>query len=560
MQLNRSRHWLGLSLALTLAYAIVPLSQAFRGEFVVDSDARQHVFWMARFLDPGLFPNDWIADYHQFVAPWGYAQLYRLAAIAGIEPFTFNKLLPAVLAAFAAFYVFRFCRALGSSPAAAFLATLLLNQTLWARYDITTGTARSFIYPLFAAFLFCLARRQATGVAIAVVLQGLFYPQCVLVSCGVLGLHGARSLLPPTKSATDRCRTLSVRVAIAGLLAGFVVLLPYALQASPFDPAIDATTARQMVEFQPGGRVEFFHTNPIEFFLHGKRSSLMPKITCVPPWIWLGALLPISLWWSDRRGLRLNLDVDRQQLGILAEVAIASVGLFGIAHLVLFRIHHPSRYTMHSLLVVLAVAASVSIAPMLQALYDRLRRKTDNRRVALLLVASLAIVAPASSQQYNLKYRQGAAPELYAYLQAQPREALTATLSRLGNDIPSHAQRPVLASVMFAMPYHLGYYRELQSRVEATLAAQYTDDPQVFAKTVADRGIDFWLLDRAAFSPGYLEAQDWLLPFSGQDAAIGRDGSPVLERARDRCTVVAGETWQLVDAACVVGNTKSESP
>jgi len=541
MSLTPSRRWLALSLAITLAYAIVPLGQAFRGEFVVDSDARQHVFWMARFLDPGLFPNDWIADYHQFVAPWGYAQLYRLAAIAGIEPFTLNKLLPPILAAIAAFYVFRCCRAIGSSPPAAFLATLLLNQTIWMRYDITTGTARSFIYPLFAAFLFYFARRQAIGVAIAIALQGLFYPQGVLIACGTVGLGWLR--------AAWRARALpdgrTTAIAVAGLAAGFCVLLPYALRSSPFGPAIDAATARQMLEFLPGGRVDFFHENPIEFFLYGKRSGMFPKLDWTPAWIWFGALLPIARW------RKFKLDADRHKLGILADVAIASIGLFAVAHLMLFRIHHPSRYTMHSLLVVLAIAASVWVAPILRRVRNGLQRRIG-RRGAIAVLAAIAIVIPAAGHEYHFKYRQGKAPALYEYLKTQPRDAMTATLSRLGNGIPSHAQRSVLASVMFAMPYHVGYYDEISRRIEATIAAQYTTDPQVLADTIERYDIDFWLLDRDAFSPDYLTANEWLRPFAAREAAIARAGRTVLEASRDRCTVAAGERWQLVDAACAI--------
>ena len=534
---TRPRRWLALSLTVTLAYSIVPLLSAFRGEFVADSDARQHVFWMARFLDPGLFPNDWIADYHQFVAPWGYTQLYRLAVIAGIEPFTFNKLLPPIRAAIAAFYLFRFCREIGTSPPTAFLATLLLNQTIWMRYDITTGTARSFIYPLFAAFLFYLARRQALGVGAEIALQGLFYPQCVLISCGTIGLGWLRSTWQ-SRSLPDRRTTA---LAVCGLVAGFCVLLPYALRSSSFDPAIDAATARQMVEFLPGGRVEFFHENPIEFFTYGRRSGIVPKMSWTSPLIW-AALLPIPLWRT------LNIDADRQKLETLADAEIASIGLFFVAHLTLFRIHHPSRYTMHSLLVVLAVAAAIWIAPRLWQVGTFLRGHIG-RNGAIAVLAAFTIVLPAATHQYHFKYRQGKAPELYTYLQTQPRDAMTATLSRLGNDVPSHARRSVLASVMFAMPYHVGYYDEIVRRIDATIAAQYTDDPQVLAEVVDRYGIDFWLLDREAFDAEYL-MQDWLLPFAEREAAIARSGTPILEQARDRCTVVAGEDWQLIDVSC----------
>ena len=53
----------------------------------MQDDARQHVFWMQRFIDSELFPHDLIADYFQSVAPTGYTTLYRIAAALGSIPF-----------------------------------------------------------------------------------------------------------------------------------------------------------------------------------------------------------------------------------------------------------------------------------------------------------------------------------------------------------------------------------------------------------------------------------------------------------------------------------------
>lgn len=65
--------WLSLSFAFAIIYGLIALQKAFSNEYVIQDDARQHVFWMRRFIDPDLFPNDLIADYFQSVAPWGYS-------------------------------------------------------------------------------------------------------------------------------------------------------------------------------------------------------------------------------------------------------------------------------------------------------------------------------------------------------------------------------------------------------------------------------------------------------------------------------------------------------
>src|SRR5512136_2221929 len=93
-----SKHqWLIFSLFFPVVFAIWGMCIGFGSPYVVQDDARQHVFWMARFLDPGLFPNDVIADYFQSVAPIGYKALYKGMALIGVDPSLFNKLLPMLL-------------------------------------------------------------------------------------------------------------------------------------------------------------------------------------------------------------------------------------------------------------------------------------------------------------------------------------------------------------------------------------------------------------------------------------------------------------------------------
>lgn len=168
--------WLSLSLTFAFIYSLLGLREAFSGEYVVQDDARQHVFWMQRFLDPQLFPNDLIANYFQSVAPAGYTAIYQVMAGLGINPWLLNKLLPPVLGLITTGYCFGVCLKLLPLPAAGFIATLLLNQSLWMKDDLVSATPRAFVYPLFLAFLYYLLRRSLLLMCVAIALLGLFYP------------------------------------------------------------------------------------------------------------------------------------------------------------------------------------------------------------------------------------------------------------------------------------------------------------------------------------------------------------------------------------------------
>ena len=45
---NQLIFWFSLSMTVSATYAILGLQQAFAGEYIVQDDARQHVFWMLR--------------------------------------------------------------------------------------------------------------------------------------------------------------------------------------------------------------------------------------------------------------------------------------------------------------------------------------------------------------------------------------------------------------------------------------------------------------------------------------------------------------------------------
>lgn len=540
--------WLGFSLLFAGVCGGLALSYGFRGEYIVDSDARQHVFWMQRFADPGLFPNDLITDYHQSVAPPGYTLFYRIFDSLGIQPFVLNKLLPPLLGLVATGYCFFTTLELLPLPVAGFASTLLLNQALWLRYDLVSGTPRSFVYPLFLAFLYYLLRRRVLPCLAAIALQGLFYPQILFVSAAILVLQPFHWRQGRVQVGRDRRELV---LCLMGLGVAVLVMLPYALQSSEFGPAIAAAQARQSPEFLPGGRTPFFHTNPWEFWLYGKRSGVLPDADSMPPLIWVGLLLPVVM--VGRFPLIAQMT---SQVGILGRSLLASLGMFLIAHALLFRLHLPSRYTMHSLPVLLALAAGITLTVLLDGLFhwaQRWGRQRVASGVAIVLGIVLVLYPAVTGFPYT-KYRRGEAPQLYTFLANQPKDTLVASLAKEANNIPTFAGRSVLVSEMFAIPYQVGYYRQIRQRTEAVIRAQYSSDPAELQRVIRQYGIDFWLLDDHAFTPEYLAQNNWLTQFPVTQTAIAqlqRGELPVLGKGDDRCVVLKTEGLRLLDAQCL---------
>lgn len=546
--------WFGMSLAIAAIAGLQMLQQGFGGEYVVQDDARQHVFWMGRFVDPELFPRDLIADYFQSVAPLGYEWLYRSAAMLGIDPLQFSKFIPLILAILTTVYCFALSLQLLPIPLTAFVATLLFNQNFWMRDDLASGSPRAFLNLFFLAFLYYLLRRSLLPCLAAILLLGLFYPQYVLIAAGVLFLrlwtwqNGRVSLNP---SPVDR------RLCIAGLVTAFLVMLPFALTSSEFAPTINAAQARMLPEFLPNGRSRFFYSDFGRYWLSGGRSGIQPPLD--PPLLCLGLLLPILLRFPNRFSLVKQIP---RGLGILGQVTIVSLGMFFAAHAVLFKLHLPSRYTQHSLRVVLAMAAAIVLTILLDALFQWAMAQSRQAKKLLapgatLLAAALLFLYPLTLDNFpKTTYVNGTAAPLYRYIAQLPKDTVIASVSEEASNLPSFTQRSILVGSEYAVPYHWGYYRQFRDRVLELIQTQYSPDLAEVKALIQKYKITQWLLDQPAFEVAYVAENRWLRQYqpATQEAVTRLEQStvPALAQVAPTCAEYADERFVLLQAKCLL--------
>lgn len=550
--------WFSLSLTFAFIYGVLALQQAFSSEYVVQDDARQHVFWMQRFLDPDLFPGDLIANYFQSVAPAGYATFYKLITSLGINPLLLSKILPVFLGLITTAFCFGVCLELFPVPAAGFVASLLLNQSLWLKDDLVSATPRAFVYPIFLAFLYFLLgrRREAEPVrktslvlvCVAIALLGLFYPQGVFNAAIILVLqlvHWQRGI---PKLSRDRRDYL---FCAAGLAVAVLVMLPFALESSEYSPTITAAQARNLPEFLPGGRSAFFSNDPWRFWLSGGRSGFLPSIQ--PSTMAVGFLLPIL----GRYQLHLPL-IKRvsRKIAILPQMVLASLVMFCAAHALLFKLHLPGRYSGYTLRIVLALASGITLIVIWDALWQAYRQRVLAVAAISLLGVALLLYPSFDKNFPNTKYKVGNYTTLYQFFKAQPKDSLIASLAEEANNLPTFAQRAILVGREYAIPYHLGYYRQFRQRTLELIQAQYSPDLSAAQNLIQKYGVDFWLLDKAAFTPEYIANNNWLRQYQpATESALSQlqQGKiPALSRVSDRCQVFNQDNFVILNAECIL--------
>ena len=560
---RQAMFWFGLSLAFAMIFGILALRQAFSNEYVVQDDMRVYI-WMQQFVDPELFQHDLITDYFQSVTPTGYAAFYWLMACVGVEPLFLSKVLPTVLGLITTGYCFGVCMEMLPVPSAGFIATLLLNQALWMAPDLISATPRAFVYPLFLAFLYYLLRRSLLPCLMALALLGLFFPQGMFISAGVLVLRllhwkGDRLRFSQDRSDYLFCAT--------GLVVALLVMLPYVLKSSEFGPVVTAAEARGLPDFLPGGRQPFFIDNPLKFWLTGS-GGIVPAgwLSMRLPLIFTGLLLPILLRYPAQFALTRQITSGAT---LLPRIVLVSLGLFFAAHALFFRLYFPNRYTWHSLRVVMALAAGIALAVMVDAVFRWAEQQASphshGRQFLALgstaMLGAALVLHPVYLQFKNIPFPRtdyvvGGVPSLYEFFARQPKDILIASLAEEANNLPTFSKRSVLVGREYANPYHVGYYRQISQRATDLIRAQYSQDLSEVRHFIRTYGVDFFLLDRAAFTPEYMATHRWanyFQPTAAETLAKLEQGTiPALSGFREHCSVLETGSLIVLQAKCIL--------
>jgi hypothetical protein len=548
--------WLTLSLTFAAIYAVLGMKQAFSGEYIVQDDARQHIFWMMRFVDAELFPKDFIANYFQSVAPAGYSILYKLAATIGIHPLFFHKILPLFLGLISTYYCFGICLEMLPVPMTGFIASLLLNQHMWMTDDLASTTPRAFIYPIFLGFLYYLLRGWLLPCLSAIALIGVFYPPYALVAVGVLILRllsweNGRLCLSPDRTNYLFCS--------AGLGVAFLVMLPYTLDKSEFGPTYTAAEAKTMGVFAADGRNAFFRPNPIDYWLTGRGSGIFPKSLFTPVTHCAGLLLPLLLLFRSTFPLA---DRIHSKIWLLLQLLLASLGMFFAAHATIFKLYQPGRYTAYSLRIIIVLMSAIALTLIIDGVAHWATAANTNfshkNLVALITTAVIAIAVvlyPCLVEKFpTVGYVEGKMPELYEFFQQQPKDITIASIAPETDNLPAFSQRSVLVAKEYAVPYQKGYYSRFQQRVSDLIRAQYTPDRSVLQNFIKTYKVDFWMLDRNALTLQYVQDYGWIDDFNSTPEAIAslKQGKiPVLAEAITSCAVFQNQVLVVLETSCI---------
>ena len=531
-----TRSWLVATALLAFLYSGLALRHAFRFSDLVQDDARQHVFWMERFRDSTLFPNDWIADYFQAVAPVGYKALYWIFARAGVDPILLSKILPAVLGLITAWLAFQLGLRLLGNARAAFFASAFVLQIAWLQDDIVSATPRAFAPALCLGFFLCLTSDRRWLPLFLLALGALFYPQAAFLCLAYLG---AQVLLWREGRLCLSHRAADYILFGAGILICAALLLPFAHSLASYGPLITRAEAFALPEFHRGGRVAFF-TKGFEFWLYRPLSGFFPNDT--PPHFVLLALTLSWLWLRKKKETSfLN---NAPAAAFFLQLGLAGTGLWLLAHLFLFHLHLPGRYSQNALRLMIPIAAAMACETWLGATL----RRGKKWRPLLVLTGLVFLAIPHLTSDFpDNSYLRGEPEALFTFLRAQPKNIVVASLYRNASLVPVFAQRSVLVSAEHAVPYHLGYYQVERRRGQDLLHAHLTSRPEELRDLLENYRLDFLIVARTPITPEQVKRLPWYRDIARPEDLQEPISPPILVGLRERAIVWENHNYLLLD-------------
>ena len=525
---------------MLLAAALWVVPYASRSDLFYD-DATQHIFWLYRYADPGLFPGDLTVDYFRTSAPWGYRALYACLAPV-VDVLSAAEWLSAGLLLACGWFAWNIGRAVSlrspESHALLVVVALVALLPLSQQRDLLPPIAfqRTFALPLLLMTLWALVCRRYAWVGMSWLVAAVVYP----VVLPVQGLTAALVFL--RELVTDRRMPAKwIFNALAGgvalLIAGLALPAPAGI-----GPPYTYEQAILMPEFGPGGRLNLYEASIVGRWFTGHRTGIgwSPVVLMM---FSAGAFAAWRLRWATAIPWP------------AWAMAAVGVGLWALMRLfpeqLMFGLYLPNRHSRWALGILGILLLAAGGSAVLEILLARRRDPARGRRAVAILapVVVVAALLPNALQAWQTPTDRDR-ENVYGFLATLPDATLVAAHPDLANDVPLRAHRSVLASTEASMSWMAGYYDRMTPRLQASLRAAFATSIEEMDEVLEPYGVDVMLTGPQAWSRDrYFEPYDRL--YRALLVRGKRDGFALKSPPPERVLFRSGEYFVIRVDKCV---------
>lgn len=515
---DRRADWIDGLLVVLLSAAVFAIAHrhAFFSAYVINDDIRQQLFWMARWLDPTLYPPDLLSDYAAVYVPDGVKTLYFLAAKGcGCDPILFSKLLTGVLFVLLAVTMYGIGRTLGDRSLGFACAAMIWLMPFFLK-NISGGLSRAFAAPFLALFVLAWLKGRGGAMALVLILQALCIPYMAVLCAGCACLESGLRLLRHRRLGTFPGRVWHFA---ALLLAAFLVWrMQHAFLAAGFGPLVTGQALATGPEYGPAGRLDLYpQPNPFFDLVYWPFESIGLFLECglAAGILSLAALLPVLI----RGARRAPWPAIWRKSHPLAFLLAGSLVLYTVARIVALTLFVPDRYSSYTINLLYALGLAICLR---FAVVSRFEHRKLAGACLLLAAAGLGAWRLTDASLYD--YRNGSA--LYAAVARLPKDALLAGNPNVLDNVLTFGRRTVLASYELAHPWSLGYWKRYAPRLADQAAAYYAKDPATVLTIARKHGLTHLVVRESDFTPKALAGSPVFEPFDARIRELAAKPGP----------------------------------
>lgn len=502
---DRRADWTDGLLVAILSAAVFAIAHrhAFLSPYVVNDDVRQQLFWMARWLDPSLYPADLLSDYATAYVPPGVKALYFLAATGlGCGPILFSKLLTGALFVLLALALLGIGRRLGdrslgfACAAMAWLMPFFLN-------NISGGLSRAFAAPFLALFVLAWLRGRGGGMALVLILEALCIPYMAVLCAGCACLESGLTLLRQRRLGIFPGKAWHFAALI--LAAALVWQMQRHFDTAGFGPLVTGKALASGPEFTAAGRLDLYPLpNPFFDLVYWpfEGIGLFLENGLAAGILSLAVLLPVLI----RGARRAPWAAISPKFRPLAFLLAGSLLLYIAARAVALTLFVPDRYSSYTINLLYALGLAICLRWAVASVIDGKKRAGA---LVLLVAAGLGAWRLTDASLYD--YRAEA--PLYAAVARLPKNALLAGNPIVLDNVLTFGRRDVLATYELAHPWSLGYWRRYGPRLTDQAAAYYAKDPATVLAVARTYGLTHMVVREADFTAQALAGHPIFEPF-----------------------------------------------
>lgn len=537
-----------VALAASTVY-VVGHWNALVDPYYINDDVRQQVYWMQKWYDEELFPDDLLTLYARYYVPWGVKAVYRLGA-PFMNPVQFSKVVTGVLFVVTACFLFGLGLEFKDEIAAISIVCAYFFFTTFLR-KMSGGLSQGFAFPLLTAYLFFLARQKLLAASLTIMCASVLNPYIFVLTsathCLYLAINfgapvfsrligrqsssaalqiGAVTAANPGTAPVEYSLMKLLLVNVPILVGAFLMLAKHVFfRPEGIGNLVTWSNMLGKIEYTAAGRYEILPVPTIFCELMRPWTDVFPfeEWGCAAGWIGMACIAALAICAWTRENTIANLRGFR----IFGYLLPASLIMWFAAYLVLMRLFLPERYLELSLTIFFCVFTGVTFK---LALY----RLGLRRIVFPWLVISAVLLGALRSYDVGI-YDYSEYEDLYRYFRSKPKNILIAGHPGLMDPFPTFSRRKAFVTYELSHTWIDGYWDTIKKRTFDFFEAYYSEDPEKLRQFCRHYGVDYLLVREKDFSPKNFEKGEiYFEPFN----------SRILELIKNRSRFAALDTKQ----------------